>query len=124
MREDSELVAFQKNMNVTIKDVIAGSSGIIVTYYDLNDSDEEVNSYMELKLTDEEDIKRALKSGDLCSVIWNFQQYLRSILKYSPEDPKHKDYISDEQYKMVERINDKFYDILSDSDVNLDEIWT
>ena len=60
----------------------------------------------------EEEAKRALKSTDLCDFISTYQHYLRSQHKYAdpPDD--------------IEKIYEKWFEILSDCSIDLDDIYS
>ncbi len=62
----------------------------------------------------EVDFKRSLKADDLCGAIFDFQNYLRELQKYDskPEDSP-----------LIDTIRDKFYSILEEHDINIDEIY-
>jgi hypothetical protein len=47
------------------------------------------------------------------SALWDISQELRTLWKYEE--------LSDEEWKMVERIRDKFYEILDENQIKLDK---
>lgn len=55
----------------------------------------------------------AIQGGKMYSALWDISQELRTLWKYEE--------LSDEEFKMVERIRDKFYEILNDSQISLDK---
>ena len=55
----------------------------------------------------------ATKGTAMLNALWEIQQELRQLWKYEE--------LTDEQFKMVERIRNSFYAILQDNDVNLDK---
>ena len=55
----------------------------------------------------------ATKGTAMLNVLWEIQQELRQLWKYEE--------LTDEQFKMVERIRDSFHSILQDNDVNLNK---
>lgn len=73
---------------------------------------------MKAKLTfnlpeDQAEFDLAIQGGKMYSALWDISQELRAIWKYEE--------LSDEEFKMVERIRDKFYEILGDNQINLDK---
>jgi hypothetical protein len=62
---------------------------------------------------DRHDIELHHKAEDMWLSLWGFSQYLRGELK---------DNSSKLNYKSLEKINDKFYEILDDYLVNLNEL--
>ena len=65
---------------------------------------------------DEEAHKRAIKSLDLALALWNMDQHLRSETKYAP------DTIHPEAYKALSETRDKLHEIMSDHNIDLDEL--
>lgn len=55
----------------------------------------------------------ATKGTAMLNALWEIQQELRKLWKYEE--------LTDEQFKMVERIRDSFHAILQDNDVNLNK---
>ena len=73
---------------------------------------------MKAKLTfnlpeDQADFDFAMQGSKMYSALWDISQELRTLWKYEE--------LSDEEFKMVERIRDKFYEILNDSQISLDK---
>ena len=55
----------------------------------------------------------ATKGSAMLNVLWELQVELRKLYKYEE--------LTDEQFKMVERIRDSFHAILQENDVNLNK---
>jgi hypothetical protein len=55
----------------------------------------------------------AIKADAMYSALYDISQELRTLWKYEE--------LSEEEWKMVERIRDKFYDILNKNQINLDK---
>jgi len=73
---------------------------------------------MKAKLTfnlpdDQHDFDLAIQSGKMYSALWDISQELRKLWKYEE--------LNDDEWKMVERIRDKFHEILSEHNINLDK---
>jgi hypothetical protein len=62
---------------------------------------------------DQHEFDLAVQSGNMYSALWDISQELRTLWKYEE--------LSEEEWKMVERIRDKFYEILSDHQINLNK---
>ena len=60
---------------------------------------------------DQEDYDRVNKALDLCSVLWDFQNYLRGQVKYSDKPDN------------IEQIYDKWFETLSANDINLEKLY-
>jgi len=60
---------------------------------------------------DKADFERASRADDLCSFIWDFQQYLRGEWKYkeTPDD--------------IDTIYKKFNNELYEHNIDLDKLW-
>lgn len=58
---------------------------------------------------EEKDFLRAAKALDLALTLWDIQQYLRGVDKWNTGDD-------------IEKIREKFYDILNEHDINLDKL--
>ena len=74
---------------------------------------------LEFDLTDPDDRnehKRAIKSLDLCLVLWDMDQYLRSQTKYAPDS------MSDEVYDALDKAREEFYRIMNEHNVSLDNL--
>jgi hypothetical protein len=73
---------------------------------------------MKAKLTfnlpeDQADFDFAIQGGKMYCALWDISQELRTLYKYEELDEK--------ELAMVERIRNKFYDILNDHQINLDK---
>ena len=73
---------------------------------------------MKAKLTfdlpeDKYEWENALRADAMYSVLWDLSQELRTLWKYEE--------LSEEEWNMVERIRNKFYEILGDNQINLDK---
>jgi hypothetical protein len=55
----------------------------------------------------------AIKGADMLNVLWELKSELRSMLKYGD--------LPEQQYKIVEKIQDYLIHSLNDNDVNLDK---
>ena len=55
----------------------------------------------------------AVQGGKMYSALWDISQDLRTLWKYEE--------LSEEEWNMVERIRDKFYEILNEHQINLDK---
>jgi len=55
----------------------------------------------------------AIKGADMLNVLWELKAELRSMLKYGD--------LPEQQYKIVEKIQDYLIHSLNDNDVNLDK---
>ena len=73
---------------------------------------------MKAKLTfnlpdDQHDFDLAVQSGKMYSALWDISQELRKLWKYEE--------LSEEEWNMVERIRNKFYEILDENQIKLDK---
>ena len=73
---------------------------------------------MKAKLTfnlpeDQVEFDFAMQGSKMYSALWDISQELRTIWKHEE--------LSEEEFKMVERIRDKFYEILGDNQITLDK---
>lgn len=73
---------------------------------------------MKAKLTfdlpeDKYEWENAMRADAMFCALWDLSQELRTLWKYEE--------LSEEEWNMVERIRDKFYEILSDHNINLDK---
>ena len=73
---------------------------------------------MKAKLTfnlpeDQDDFDFAVQGGKMHLALWDISQELRTLWKYEELDEK--------EWDMVERIRNKFYDILDDHQIKLDK---
>jgi hypothetical protein len=74
---------------------------------------------LEFDLNEPEDIqahKRAVKAVDLSLALWDIEQYLRGQLKYNDEN------LTSEAYDALDKAKDKFYEILDEYNISLDEL--
>ena len=55
----------------------------------------------------------AIQGSKMYSALWDISQELRKIWKYEE--------LSEEEFKMVEKIRDKFYEILDENQIKLDK---
>jgi hypothetical protein len=67
--------------------------------YDLSDPDSKAR------------FTRANKADNLFSAVWEFDQWLRSQIKYCHKNDYHS-------------VRDKLYELLKDADINLEELWS
>jgi hypothetical protein len=77
-----------------------------------------INKHMKAKLTfnlpeDQAEFDFAVQGSNMYSALWDISQELRTLWKYEE--------LSDQEWKMVERIRDKFYEILDDHQIKLDK---
>ena len=77
-----------------------------------------MNAQLTFKLPEEqEEFNRCTHADNLCSFIWEFEQWLRREAKYVDLDGvKAEDYI--------DKIRDKWWEMKGEEGVNLDELWT
>ena len=73
---------------------------------------------MKAKLTfnlpeDQAEFDFAMQGSKMYSALWDISQELRTLWKYEE--------LNDDEWKMVERIRDKFYEILDDNQIKLDK---
>jgi hypothetical protein len=69
---------------------------------------------IEFNLPDEDaEFYCATKGTAMLNALWEINTELRTLWKYEE--------LTDEQFKMVERIRDSFHSILQDNDVNLNK---
>jgi len=64
---------------------------------------------------DDDDYKLAINGSKYWNALYDFSQEIRKNIKYNDE-------LTEDQYKVWEYISDKFYQILDDEHVHLDEI--
>ena len=74
---------------------------------------------MKAKLTfnlpdDQYEWDNAVNANSMYLALWDLSQELRSMWKY-------QSYKTEEEYAIVETIRDKFYEILSEHNINLDK---
>ena len=65
---------------------------------------------------DANDYKRANKALSMAIALWDIDQYLRAQTKYAPDS------MSEEAYNALSEAREKFYQILNERDINIDEI--
>jgi hypothetical protein len=69
---------------------------------------------LEFNLPDEDaEFYCATKGTAMLNALWEINSELRTLWKYEE--------LNDEEWKIVERIREKFFDILQDNDINLDK---
>lgn len=73
---------------------------------------------MKAKLTfdlpeDKYEWENAMRADAMFCALWDVSQELRTLWKYEE--------LNEEEWNMVERIRDKFYEILSEHNINLDK---
>lgn len=74
---------------------------------------------LEFNLNDEEDMRshiRCVMSLELASCLYQLNNYLRNQLKYNEEE------MSQDAYESVEKVRDRFYQIMNDEGIYLDRI--
>jgi predicted nucleotidyltransferase len=62
---------------------------------------------------DQADFDLAIQGGNMYCALWDISQELRTLYKYEELDEK--------EWAMVERIRNKFYDILNDHQISLNK---
>ena len=62
---------------------------------------------------DQTEFDFAIQGSKMYSALWDISQELRAIWKYEE--------LTDEEFKMVERIRNKFFEILEDHQITLDK---
>lgn len=73
-----------------------------------------MKAILEFNLPDDQhEFDLAVESGRMYSALWDISQELRTLWKYEE--------LSEEEWNMVERIRDKFYEILDDNKIKLDK---
>lgn len=76
-----------------------------------------MKAILEFDLLDPEDRvehQRMLKSTDMQLALWDISQSLRSKVKYAPDG------ISEDTYKAYEEIQDMFYEIINQYNIDLE----
>jgi hypothetical protein len=61
---------------------------------------------------------RAVKSLNIMSVLWEFDMYLRSQLKYN------EDNLTNEAYEALDKAREKLYEVMNDQHVSFDELYS
>jgi hypothetical protein len=74
---------------------------------------------MKAKLTfnlpeDQHEWDNAIRADAMYCALWDLSQELRTMWKY-------QEYKTEEEYAIVDSIRDKFYEILSEHNINLDK---
>ncbi len=62
---------------------------------------------------DQAEFDFAIQGSKMYLALWDISQELRTLWKYEE--------LSEEEWKMVERIRDKFYEILDENQIKLDK---
>ena len=62
---------------------------------------------------DQAEFDFAMQGSKMYSALWDISQELRKLWKYEE--------LSEEEFKIVERIRDKFYEILDENQIKLDK---
>ena len=62
---------------------------------------------------DQTEFDFAIQGSNMYSALWDISQELRTLYKYEELDEK--------EWKMVEKIRDKFYEILDENQIKLDK---
>lgn len=77
-----------------------------------------MKSYLKFDLPEEkEEFEAAIRASDLCLCLWDISQKLRENIKYN-------DNLTEEQYNIYCKIQDDFYEILEEHDINLDRLMS
>jgi len=74
---------------------------------------------LEYDLTNPDDVieyNRVNKVLDLALAIWDIDSFLRSKIKYAPDD------ISQEKYEAYNEVREELYEILNKHSINMDNI--
>jgi hypothetical protein len=67
---------------------------------------------------DRSDHLRAVKSSNIMSVLWEFDMYLRSQLKYNDSN------LTNEAYEALDKAREKLYEVMNDQHVSFDELYS
>lgn len=59
---------------------------------------------------------RCVKALSMAIALWDMEQYLRASIKHAPDS------MSSEAYGMLNEVRDKFYEIMNDNNIDLDEL--
>ena len=76
---------------------------------------------LEFNLDDSADMEaymRAVKSTKLAISLWDMDQYLRGKIKHAPDS------MSEEEYRALQETRDKLREIMSDNNIDLDELMS
>ena len=65
---------------------------------------------------DQQEYDRANAASRLCSVLWEYDQWLRSEIKYNESEDS-------EIIDGYQKARDKLYEVMSSEDINLDKIY-
>lgn len=76
------------------------------------------NKMAKIKMTfnlpeDQAEFDFAIQGSNMYSALWDISQELRTLWKYEE--------LSEEEWKIVERIRNKFYEILDENQIKLDK---
>mgnify|MGYP001767142930 CR=1 FL=1 len=72
---------------------------------------------MFLVITDELEIKRITKIPNMCMALDGIREHLRQQTRYN-------DNLSEDAMKAYEDMYEKFFDIMNENHVSLDELWS
>ena len=73
-----------------------------------------MKAILEFNLPDDQhEFDLAVQGSNMYSALWDISQELRTLWKYEE--------LSEEEWKMVERIRDKFFEILDEYQIKLDK---
>ena len=73
-----------------------------------------MKAILEFNLPDDQhEFDLAIQGSKMYVALWDISQELRTLWKYEE--------LSDEEFKIVERIRDKFYEILDENQIELDK---
>ena len=62
------------------------------------------------------DYKRVNKALDMAIALWDIEQYLRAETKYAPDS------MPQEVYDALDKVRDKYYEIINEHNISIDEI--
>jgi len=62
-----------------------------------------------------------LKAEDLAITLWDISQLFRNSLKYEGLMRDNK-YLTEDEYAVVEKLQERFNEILKDNDINMDTL--
>jgi len=62
---------------------------------------------------DKGDFELAVKASAMYCVLWDFKQFMRDEIKYNGN-------LTDKEYELAERFQEKFFEILQDNAISLD----
>lgn len=66
-----------------------------------------------LIITDELEIKRAMKANDCLSLLWDFNEYLRGLVKYN-----------EDLSEAADKIREHFLEEMHNNGISLEELWS